>query len=453
MTKVDILIVGTGAAGEYAAGYALGNGRSVGMVERARIGGACIFNACIPTKALIQAASTYNRMKGVDFFGLPPCREQADYRSVKQFKDGVIAGIGTGRDARWRERGARLFEGVARFKSPHEVLVGDDTIHADKIIVCTGSSPVIPPIPGLEEAGCITNIEALQLEGVPPRLVIIGGGAVGVEFAQIFSAFGSQVHILEMMDRVLAAEDADVSSAIEESMRLRKVTISTSVKVTSVKKAASGKVLQIERADGAAQALECDEILVAAGRKPSIEDLDLPAAGIRAGKRGIEVDASMQTGVPHIWAAGDVTGTYLFTYIAGEQGKTAALNATTGSRTELDIALLPRATYCDPEAASVGLTEAQAKEQGHKVKVGRFNYADLTRSIVSGDTVGFVKIVADESSGRILGGHIVGAQASNLIHEVAVAMVVNATASNVGNLLHAYPSFSEAVRYACQAIT
>jgi len=453
MTKVDVLIIGTGAAGEYAAGYVLGNGRSVGMVERAEIGGSCIFRACIPTKALIQAASTYNRMKGADFFGLPTCREQADYRLVKQFKDGVIAGIGTGRDARWRERGAKLFLGVARFKSPHEIIVDDDTIHADKIIVCTGSLPSTPPIPGLADTGFITNIEALQLESIPERIVIIGGGAVGVEFAQIFSAFGSQVHILEMADRILAADDADVSSAIEESMRLRNISISTSVKVNSVNKATSGKVVRLQRGDGTSQALECDEILVAAGRKPDIEDLDLPAAGIKAGKRGIEVDASMQTSVPHIWAAGDVTGTYLFTYVAGEQGKTAALNATTGSRTELNIALLPRATYCDPEAASVGLTEAQAKEQGHKVKVGRFNYADLTRSIVSGDTVGFVKIVADEASGRILGGHIVGAQASNLIHEVAAAMAVNATVSDVGNLLHAYPTFSEGVRYACQAIS
>ena len=159
----------------------------------------------------------------------------------------------------------------------------------------------------------------------------------------------------------------------------------------------------------------------------------------------------MRTNVPHIWAAGDVTGTYLFTYVAGEQGKTAALNATTEIRKELNYDLLPKATYCDPEVASVGLTESMAKERGHTVKTGIFNYADLTRSIVTGETVGFMKIVADASSGRILGGHIVGSQASNLIHEVAVAMAANATVSDVGNMLHAYPTLSEGIRYACQA--
>ncbi len=190
---------------------------------------------------------------------------------------------------------------------------------------------------------------------------------------------------------------------------------------------------------------------MATGRRPNIEELDLAAAGIEAGKRGINVDASLQTNVPHIWAAGDVTGNYLFTYVAGEQGKTAALNATSGNRRELDYGILPRATFCDPEVASVGLTERQAKEQGHKVKVGKFNYADLTRSIATGETEGFIKVIAEEESRRILGGHIIGAEASTLIHEIAVAMAGGVTVSGVGDLLHSYPTFSEGVRYACQA--
>ncbi len=332
MTKVDILIIGAGTAGEYAAGYAAENGRSVAMVERGEIGGSCIFNACIPTKALVHASTAFTRMRGADFFGLPRLREEVDYRLVKAFKDGVIAGLATGRSERWKSRGVRLFEGVARFRTPHEVVVGDDVINAGKVIVCTGSSAAIPPIPGLQEAGYITNIEALQLESVPPRLAIIGGGAVGVEFAQIFSAFGAQVHIIEFMDRVLANEDPEVSAAIEDSMRLRRTTVLTSTKVVAVKTGPSTKIVQVQPANGATQDIECDEILVATGRKPNLEDLNLSAAGIETGKRGITVDASMQTNVPHIWAAGDVTGTYLFTYVAGEQGKTAALNATTQTR-------------------------------------------------------------------------------------------------------------------------
>lgn len=451
MTNVDVLVVGGGTAGEYAAGYAMGNGRSVGMVERGDIGGACIFNACIPTKALIQAAGTYKKMKNVDFYGLPALRDAADYKNVKAFKDRIIAGIGIGRDERWIKRGVQVFRGNARFISPNEIVVADEVINAKKIIITSGSAPVAPPIPGLKESGYITNIEALELEKVPERLVIIGGGAVGVEFARIYSAFGAQVHIVEMMSHILAAEDEEISLAIEESLAKQGVLISTSAKVGSIESTSSGKLVKIQEADGTGNTLECSEILVATGRKPNIEELDLPAAGVESGKRGINVDASLQTNVPHIWAAGDVTGTYLFTYVAGEQGKTAALNATSENRKELDYGILSRATFCDPEVASVGLTEKQAKEQGHKVKVGKFNYADLTRSIITGETEGFIKVIAEEGSGRILGGHIIGAEASTLIHEIAVAMAGGVAVSNVGNLLHSYPTFSEGVRYACQA--
>ena len=350
------------------------------------------------------------------------------------------------------KRDVRLFQGIARFRSPNEVMVADEVINAKKIIITTGSAPVAPPLPGLRETDYITNIEALELEKVPESLVIIGGGAVGVEFAQIFAAFGTRVHIVEMMDHILAAEDEEISSAIEESLGKQDILVSTSAKVGDVKATSSGKLVKIQEGDGTEKDLECSEILVATGRKPNIEELNLTAAGIEAGKRGINVDASLQTNVPHIWAAGDVTGTYLFTYVAGEQGKAAALNATSERRKELDYDVLPRATFCDPEVASVGLTEKLAREQGYKVKVGKFNYADLTSSIVTGETEGFIKIISEEESGHILGGHIIGSEASTLIHEVAVAMAGGVPVSIVGNLLHSYPTFSEGVRYACQTV-
>ena len=451
MVHLDVLVIGGGTAGEYAAGYSMGDGRSVGLAERTAVGGSCIFNACIPTKALVHAARTYRKLKHADFYGLPTVTEAAQYHRVKAFKDGIVERIATGRDKRWVNRGVQVFKGVARFQSAREVVVGDDAIHAEKILITTGSSPAAPPIPGLATTGFITNIEAMELGQLPERVVIIGGGAVGVEFSQILSTFGAEVHIVEMMDHLLAAEDMDVSSAIEESLGEDGIAVHTSVKVNEVKTSVSGKVVSVETADGKKKDLECDEILVATGRKPNIEDLDLAAAGVEFTRRGITVDASLQTSVPHIWAAGDVTGAHLFTYVAGEQGKTAALNATTGATTELDYRVLPRSTFCTPEVASVGLTEKQAMEDGHKVKVGRFNYADLTRSIVTGESTGFIKVVVDEETGRLLGGHIVGSEASTMIHEVAVAMATGATASQVGNMLHSYPTLSEGVRYACQA--
>ncbi len=452
MVNLDVLVVGGGTSGERAASYALGDGRSVGMVEKGAVGGACIFNACIPTKALVHAARAYKQMQRADFFGLPVVTEGAEYRKVKAFKDRIVTDIGTGRDESWLKRGGQLFRGIARFKSAHEVVVDDTVIYARNIIISTGSLPAAPPIPGLSETGYITNLEAMELDTVPERLAIIGGGPVGVEFAQVFSAFGASVHIVEMMPRLLSLEDEDISFALEESLRSNGVLISTSVKVNGVRSVSSGKVLTLQREDGGEEELECDEIMVATGRKPNMEELNLPATGVETTKRGITVDASMQTSVPHIWAIGDVTGTYFFTYVAGDQARAAALNATSESRKEMDYSVLPRSTFCDPEIASVGLTENQAREQGYRVKAGTFNYADLTRPIVMGDTEGFVKIVAEEGSGRILGGHIIGSEASTLIHEIAVAVAAGASVSRVGDVLHTYPTFSEGIRYACQSL-
>jgi len=452
MVNSDVLIIGAGTAGEYAAGTAKQSVDSVGMIEKGPVGGDCIFHACIPTKAMVHAARTYKKMRSADFYGLPTLDKAANYENVKAFKDRIITGIGTGRDERWVKSGVRLFRGNARFISSHEIAVADEVVRAHKIIIATGSMPSVPPIPGLKDVGYITNIEALELEQVPERLAIIGGGPIGVEFAQIFSAFGSKVHIYEALDRILIGEDEEISHAMMGFFAKQSISVSTSVMVTEVHATASGKLIIAKGADGQEKSTEYDEILVATGRKPAIDDLDLTAAGIQVSKRGITVDASLQTNVPHIWAAGDVTGTFLFTYVAGEQGKTAASNAVSNERRELNYNILPRATFCDPEIASVGLTEKQAREQGYRVKAGKFDYANLTRPIVSDETDGFIKILAEEESGRILGGHIVGVEASSLIHEVAAAMAGGLTVSDIGNILHAYPTLSEGVRYACQAI-
>ncbi len=453
MARVDILIIGAGTAGEYAVGTAMQYTDSIGLVEKGPVGGDCIFHACIPTKAMVQAARAYTRAKSNDFFGLPVLDKTADYQKVKAFKDGIVSGIAKGRDERWTGQGILLFKGDARFISPNEVKVGDEIITAGSIIITAGSLPSIPPIPGLKESGAITNVEALELEKAPARLAIIGGGPIGVEFAGIFAAFGSAVHIYEALDRILINEDEEVSKAVAESFAGKGIEVSSPVGVTGVQTTDSGKLITAKAADGKEFSAEYDQILVATGRRPAIDGLDLAAAGIESTRKGITVDASLRTNVPHIRAAGDVTGTYLFTFVAGEQGKTAVMNAIGGQNIELNYDVLPRATFCDPEVASVGLTEKQAREQGYKVKTGRFDNANLTRGIVSGDTEGFIKIVAEESSGRILGGHIVGAEASSLIHEVAAAMAGGVSAADIGKTLHAYPTMAEGVRYACQAIT
>lgn len=451
MTDVDILIVGVGTAGEYASGYANQDGRSVAVVEKGPVGGECIFHACIPTKALVHAARAHKRMKRAGFFGLTPVDVPADYSKVKEHKDEIVASIGTGRDERLINAGVAVYSGEAGFVSPNEVTVADEVIRAARIIIATGSVPSAPRIPGLAETGFITNIEAMDLTRVPERLAIIGGGPVGVEFAQVFSTFGSQVHIYEALPRVLAGEDEDISRAAAGFFAEEGIEITTSARIQGVGASAAGKVIIVLDSADREESREYSEILVATGRRPGLEGLNVAAAGIELGRKGINVDACLQTNVPHIWAAGDCTGTFNFTYVAGEQGKLAALNAADDGRREISYETLPRATFCDPEVASVGMTEAQAREAGFKVSTGWFDYSNLTRSIIADETQGFIKVLADQETGRILGGHIIGTEASSLIHEIAAAMAGGQTASQVGDTLHAYPTLSEGVRYACQA--
>ncbi len=453
MIELDVLIIGVGTAGEYAAGTCLASDRSVGLIEKGPVGGECIFHACIPTKSLVHAARTYKKIKAAASLGLPACGDPVDYSKVKLFKDGIVESIGMGRDERWIQRGAQLFKGEARFRSAHEVEVGDEMLKAEKILITSGSVPAVPPIPGLAETGFITNVEAMEVTKVPERLAIIGGGPVGMEFAQVFSTFGAAVRVYDAADRVLVNEDEEVSVAMTGFLAQQGISISTSVALEKVHMTSAGKMIVARTREGDEQTEEFDEILVATGRKPSLEGLNLEAAGVVTHRKGITVDAGMRTNVPHIWAAGDVTGTFLFTYVAGEQGMTAAMNATGDGEQMVSYEVLPRATFCDPEVASVGLTENGAREKGFAVKVGRFDYADLTRGIISGETEGFFKIVAEEQSGRILGGHIVGIEASSLIHEISAAMVGSMTVGQIGNTLHSYPTFSEGVRYACQAIS
>ena len=451
MTEVDVLVIGGGTAGEYAAGTLLEFDRSVAIVDHSKVGGDCIFHACIPTKTLANSARLYEKIKAAEFYGLPGVNEEADYAKVKDYKDRVIAPIGEGRAESWRKKGAAVLHDTARFRSPTLIEVGSESVKAEQTIVCTGSTPAIPPIAGLAESGYITNIEALELTRLPASLGIIGGGPIGIEFGQIFSTFGCEVTIYELAPHILPLEDEEISSACEQSIRDRGIRVRTEVKVVSVERTADGRSLTFENKEGRQTRAMHSEILVATGRQARLTELNLDAAGVEHDRKGIKVDRTHRTTTPNIWAAGDVTGGRMFTYVAGEQGKLAALNCMDGGNREIDYDVFPRATFGNPEVASVGLTERQAREQGWDVEIGRFEYANLTRGILTGEKEGFFKIVSEQGSGKLLGGHIIGAEASTLIHELAMAMKANVPASDVGNLLHVYPTWAEGVRYACQA--
>ncbi len=451
MINLDILVIGAGTAGEYATRTALKLGRSTGLVERARVGGACVFDSCIPTKAMVHAARAWKKMRNSSFFALPAPGGKPQYKFVKEAKDLLIESIGTGRDERFRSHGAHVFRGEARFLSTREIVVDDERVQASQVIIATGSSPAVPPIEGLQEAGYTTHIGALQLEHPPERLAIIGGGPVGLEFAQIFNAFGSRIDIYEASSRLAANEDAEVSTALTDSLTSQGIGVHVSCKVNRVARTSSGKLVTVEGTAGTVQE-EYDEILVSVGRLPVMQELDLAVAGVETGPRGIKVDASMRTSISHIWAAGDITGGPYYTYVANEQGKTAVMNATGQTKAEVSYDILPRAVFCDPEIASVGLTEEQARQQGLSIKTGKYKFEDMTRPMISDETEGFIKIIAEAGSGFILGGHFIGVEASTLVHEVAAAMSGKLVYTQLGNLLHSYPTLSEGIRYACEVI-
>ncbi|ADJ26150.1 FAD-dependent pyridine nucleotide-disulfide oxidoreductase [Dehalogenimonas lykanthroporepellens BL-DC-9] len=451
MENVELLVIGGGTAGETAAMTAAGRVESIAVIEQEKVGGDCIYNACIPTKALVHSARVHKKRLSAGFFGLPDCDTRVDYRRVKEAKDAIIDGIAKDRDSKLEAKGIRLFRGQARFRNSHEVTVGDTLISADRIIIATGSAPAIPPIPGLDEAGYITNVEALRMTEVPARLAIIGGGAVSVEFAQIFNAFGAHVTIFEAAERILPVEDEEISSEAKKLYQQAGMEVLTSVKIEGVKKTGRSRSITGKKADGETFSLGFDEILVATGRRPVLDGLNLKDAGVDFTRKGIIVDDTLKTSVSHIRAAGDITGIALFTFVAWQQGALAVNNMLNETAVGLDYSVLPHATFSDPEIAGVGLTEAEARAKGYRVKTGKFAFADITRAIVADETAGFIKVVTDTDSGLILGGHIIGTEASSLIHELAAAMAGGVTARKIADTFHAFPTLSEGVRYACQA--
>jgi dihydrolipoamide dehydrogenase len=319
-------------------------------------------------------------------------------------------------------------------------------VEAQHIIIATGSRPIQLPLPGFDLPGVIDSTGALAVEELPERLLVIGGGVIGVEFADIFSAFGTQVTIVEMLERLLPLMDADLGQDLAREMKRKKVKLHLDSRVTRLDAVESG--LQATVATPKSEInLEADQVLVAVGRRPNIEDLGLKSAGVRAEKTGIPVDAQMQTNVPGIYAIGDVTGDWQLAHVASLGGEVAVEHAL-GHEAALDPKTVPSCVYTDPEIASVGLTEAQASEQGYDVQVGKFPLSANGKALTYGENNGFVKVVSEARFGEVLGLHIVAPHACDLIHEGGLALALEATVDELVATVHGHPTLGEAVREA-----
>ena len=449
--QTDIAVVGGGPGGYVAALRAAQLGTQVTLIEENKIGGVCLNVGCIPTKALLRSAEVYRTLLRAEAFGLRvDGRVVPDWAAIQSRKETIIWQLLEGVAKLLRSAGVQVIQGRARFVAPRTLEVttvdGAKRVEAKNVVVATGSQPVHLSLPGMDLPGVLDSTGALALEALPRRLLVVGGGVVGLEFVDIFNAFGVEVTVIEMLDHLLPQMDADLGRALAWTMEQRGVQLHLNSQVTRVDAVESGLRATVVTPNGEVQ-IEADRILVAVGRRPNVEDLGLEAAGVRFDKTGIPVDVQMRTGVPGVYAIGDVTGGALLAHVAMREGEVAVEN-TMGQAVTFDPKTIPWCVYTDPEVASVGLTEAQACEEGYDVRVGRFPLNANGKALTYGKPDGFVKVVSEARFGEVLGLHIVGPHASELIHEGGLALALEATLDELVTTIHGHPTLGEAVHEA-----
>lgn len=446
--RFDLVVIGAGGAGSTVAFDAVNRNVKVAMIERWKVGGTCLNVGCDPTKTLVRAAAVAHSARHASRYGIEIPAFTVDWTAVMDRVARVIDTIrGGDGDANVRNAGIALFKSHARFRDANTLMLEDgQIISADKVVIATGAAERVPTIDGLLDVGYITNMEAVALPALPRSLAIIGGGVIAVEFAQIFARFGVEVTILGSSDHLLPKEEPALADALQTVLEHEGIRVETGVRVTHVDRDGENKVLRAE-GGGKAQSWSASEILLAAGRAPVVDGLDLENAGVEySPKDGIAVDAQLRTTAPNIWAVGDVTNVYPFTHVADYQARIAEHNALSGEAPHAaDYAAIPWATFTDPELSRVGMTEDEAIEAGHDAVSATVQMKDLARAITSGETAGMVKLVADRSTGRILGGHILAANGGELIAEVGLAMRTGLVVQEIAKTVHAYPTMSEAV--------
>ncbi len=457
MASFDVIFIGGGPAGYVGAIRCAQLGLSVGVIEKEGLGGTCVLWGCIPAKALLESAAIANRVKHAAEFGVNIGDVKTDYNVAMKRSRGVSSQNSKGVEFLFKKNKITWIKGTGTLTGKNVVAVktadGKDEKHDAKkaVILSTGSR-----VRGLAQIGLevnkttvISSDEALILEKAPKSILIVGAGAVGCEFADVFNAFGSEVVLLDVMPAILPLEDADSSKEVERAFKKRGITVLTGAKISNVKANKTSVSMTVE-SGGEKKDLKADIVLVAAGRAPVVDDLGLKEAGVQLTDRGfIKINDKMETTAKGIYAVGDVAGPPMLAHKGEHEGVVLAELLAGKSTHGMNYDNIPNATYCHPEVASVGFTEAQCKEKKLDYKVGRFNFSANGRARTSGETEGFVKIIRDAKYGEILGAHIVGAHATELIHELVVARANEFTVEEVDLAIHAHPTLSEAVAEAC----
>src|SRR6267378_2325452 len=444
----DLVVIGGGPGGYVAALRAAQLGARTAIVEKDRMGGTCLVRGCIPTKALLQSSELYTMARDGAALGLVADNVGFDWSAAQKRKGSVVDQLVKGVEGLLKAGGVTSYKGSARLAGKGVVEVAGDRLQAKDIVIATGSAVAWIPLAGAELT--IDSDQILELKEVPRRLAVIGGGVVGMEFAAMFAALGTRVTVLEMLPQVLPMVDADLVTAYAKHLTGLGGVIQTNAKVTEVTKSKGGLQVQFS-AGGEGGAVDADQVLLAVGRSPYTEGLGAEEAGVKLERGRVVVDPHLRTTADHVWAIGDVIGGIMLAHVASYEGVCAVENIAGHADRVPDYHAAPNCVYTDPEIAHVGLGENEAKEKGIAVKVGRFPFAAAGRALTLGQTEGFVKVIADAASGKLLGAHIIGPRATDLIAEATLAIQNGLTLEQIDLTIHAHPTLPESLMEAALA--
>ena len=454
MADYDVVVIGAGPGGYVAAIRAAQLGMSTAVIEDDNLGGVCLNWGCIPSKSLLRNAEVLELIKNAGEYGISVGEVSYDYGKAIDRSRQVVRRLTGGVGSLLRKNGVEHVSGRATLRSANTIAIdgSERSISADNIIIATGARA--RQIPGIAVDGetVLTSREAIVLREVPERVVIVGGGAIGVEFADIYHSYGAEVMIVEMLPRLVPLEDEEISQQLERVFRRRGIEYKTGALVKDVVVSDGAATVTIADADGSESEVECDKVLVAIGVQGNSDGIGLEAAGVNSERGFIPVDDEMRTNVPGIYAIGDVTGKLPLAHVASAQGVTAAEAIAGMDPMPLDYTLMPRATYCRPQIASFGLTEQQAADAGYSFKVGRFPMAASGKALAMGESNGMVKLVVDNEVGELLGAHMIGPEATELLGEVGLSRLLEGTTTELGWLVHPHPTISETIKEAALAV-
>lgn len=446
--QYDIAVIGGGPGGYVAAIRAAQLGAKVLVAEKEKLGGVCLNRGCIPTKTLLQSAKRWEDLKNCAEYGLWAENIGFDFAAVMDRKDKVVTQLQTGIVQLLKSHGITVVQGSAALTGENRLAViqaeAITTYEAGKIIIATGSRPMRLPVPGGDLPGVVDSDALLDIAAVPRSMVVIGAGAVGIEFAAVFRSFGCEVTVVEMLPAILPSLDSDIVKRMALSLRKSGLKMLTGARVREIIRKDDGELAVVVETGKGEQQISAEKVLVASGRRPLTDRLGLDSAGVKYDAKGIAVDEKMGTNIPGIFAIGDVTGRYMWAHAASAAGLVAAENAM-GGELAMDFSAVPGCIYTTPEIAAVGLTEQQAADAGKSAKVSRFNFAANGKAVSMNEPDGFVKIVAAAEDGKVLGMHIMGPHASDLIMEGVLAIKNKLTASQLAQSIHPHPSLAEAV--------